>query len=250
MASPERQLCPKCKKLKNLNASNYKAGRDVGIFSKTCLQCLAQTAEKYAMKKAKKDNNKENPQNPDSQDDNHADEDGSNQWLGLSKLDLDLFLETISADDLTSFSALVDISPLICGEMNLREKADLLAKTIWERLKYRFMSVSINKCLLQLTVNLAIKALITTSKHLPPALCITVRKGIPANTSRKKGKPRASNVTRIGWIHSSARVGCISPLQKEVQPPLLSLNTRMTMSPTATLRSLMGSRNIFLQIHI
>ena len=74
MASPERQLCPKCKKLKNLDASNYKVGRDAGIFSKTCLQCLAQTAEKYAMQKAKKDN-KENPKNCASQDDNHTDED-------------------------------------------------------------------------------------------------------------------------------------------------------------------------------
>ena len=132
MATLERQLCPKCKRLKDLDASNYKAGLIAGTFSKTCLPCLAQTSEKYTLKKTRKEK-KENPENPDLRGE---DED---QWVGLSKLKLDLFLETISADNVTSFTALVDISSLICGEIALRGKADLLAKSIWNRLKYRFM---------------------------------------------------------------------------------------------------------------
>ena len=82
------------------------------------------------MKKTRKEN-KENPENLRGEDED--------QWVGLSKLKLDLFLETISADNVTSFAALVDISSLICGEIALRGKADLLAKSIWNRLKYRFM---------------------------------------------------------------------------------------------------------------
>jgi len=95
----------------------------------TCLPCLAQMSEKYTLKKARKEN-KENPDLQGEEDD---------QCLGLSKLKLDLFLETISADDITSFTALVDISPLIYGETTLREKGDRLAKSIWDCLKYRFM---------------------------------------------------------------------------------------------------------------
>ena len=94
MGTLERQLCPKCKRLKDLDASNYKAGRIVGTFSKTCLPCLAQTSEKYTLKKTRKGN----PENPDLRGE---DED---QWVGLSKLKLNLFLETISADNVTSFA--------------------------------------------------------------------------------------------------------------------------------------------------
>jgi len=97
MATLERQLCPKCKRLKDLDASNYKAGRIAGTFSKTCLPCLAQTSEKYTLKKTRKEN-KENPESPDLRGE---DED---QWVGLSKLKLNLFLETISADNVTSFA--------------------------------------------------------------------------------------------------------------------------------------------------
>jgi len=130
MATLETQLCPKCKKLKNLDASNYKAGHNSGTFSKTCLPCLAQTSEKYTLKKTRKEN-KENPENLRGED--------QDQWVSLSKLKLDLFLETISATDVTSFTALVDISLLICSEIAFCGKADLLAKSIWNRLKYRFM---------------------------------------------------------------------------------------------------------------
>jgi len=84
------------------------------------------------LNKARKEN-KENPKNSDLQGEDEG------QLLGLSELTLDLFLETISANDVTSFAALVDISPLICNEIALHEKADLLAKSIWDCLKYRFM---------------------------------------------------------------------------------------------------------------
>jgi len=88
MATLETQLCPKCKRLKDLDASNYKAGRIAGTFSKTCLPCLAQTSEKYTLKKTRKEN-KENPESPDLRGEDE---------------DQNLFLETISADNVTSFA--------------------------------------------------------------------------------------------------------------------------------------------------
>ena len=68
MASSERQLCPKCKKLKNLYASNYEAGRDAGIISKTCLWWVwLRPQRNMPWKKLKKGQQRESA-NPDSQD--------------------------------------------------------------------------------------------------------------------------------------------------------------------------------------
>jgi hypothetical protein len=58
----------------------------------------------------------------------------------LSEIDIESFLETISAtEDIHSFGAFVNVSPIM--KENLRECADsdALAELVWGRLKYRFM---------------------------------------------------------------------------------------------------------------
>ena len=59
----------------------------------------------------------------------------------LSEIDMESFLETISAtEDIHLFGALVNVSSIMKG--NLRECADALAELVWGRLDYWFMYIS------------------------------------------------------------------------------------------------------------
>ena len=127
--------CPRCRKEKSLDATEFKRTRDG--FSTVCQKCLNQIAQKSAQTKKEK-GNKENPAG--STDDEEEDEFTLRDII-LSEIDIESFLDTISAtEDVHSFGALVNVSPIM--KENLRECADALAELVWGRLKYRFMYMS------------------------------------------------------------------------------------------------------------
>jgi hypothetical protein len=137
------KICPRCRKEKPVDATNLKFKCICDGFSTACLKCLNQIQVAQTAARTKKEKgNKENPAQAGSTDDEEDDEftfrniHNSN----LSEIDIESFLETISAtEDIHSFGAFVNVSPIM--KENLRECADsdALAELVWRRLKYRFM---------------------------------------------------------------------------------------------------------------
>ncbi len=138
-SSPSRgqskQLCRSCKTKKLQNEQNFHRGGD-GKFGATCLKCL----ERVKKRRNAENPNKENtaPQNAVSPLDNKSVENSEpdENVDGLSVLELDQFLAAISKDRITTFVSLVNTATIdMCG----RERADHLAKAIWECMDYRFV---------------------------------------------------------------------------------------------------------------
>jgi CRISPR/Cas system-associated protein Cas10 (large subunit of type III CRISPR-Cas system) len=130
--------CGACGKTKK--EDEFKKKRDG--FNAVCKVCTAK--RKLARDRARKKNvvdsdsedNKENlPEAMENLDENDEEE---HMRKECSILTLEQFINTlIATEDVRSLMAFVDLSALEGGSE--REKADELAKAIWEQLKYRFM---------------------------------------------------------------------------------------------------------------
>jgi hypothetical protein len=103
--------CPRCRKEKSLDATEFKRTRDG--FSTACLKCLDQIAQTAARTKKEK-GNKENPAGTGSTDDEEDDEFTLRNIHNLSEIDIEGFLDAISAtEDVHSFVALVNVSSIM-----------------------------------------------------------------------------------------------------------------------------------------
>lgn len=142
------QICSKCKKAKPYNAEQFKL-KGTGSLSKVCRSCLLQVSENYTEKKRDaKDAEKEKENQPED-----GPEDEDDDALELTVLTLEVFLNTISsAQNLASFTALVDLSALSHGGDRC-ERAKELAKHVWDHTNYRFMfvvySINLNAMLIE-----------------------------------------------------------------------------------------------------
>lgn len=143
MTEPTR-FCKGCEKTKPETSEYFKpAGTS---FTATCIACLARLKARREQKKAK-DAQKENIEDvprPKEQGglghdtDEREEDDDQAEFFTLSELSLDVFLDAITtAAEIHTFSAQVNVSTLV-GDEN-RDRADLLAEAIWERLNYRFV---------------------------------------------------------------------------------------------------------------
>ncbi|KAJ7938748.1 hypothetical protein B0H13DRAFT_1851336 [Mycena leptocephala] len=128
------RYCKKCHKDKEINTQNWKAKFTAAGLELTaqCRQCLEKAAEAMRKKRGKDDPEKENPTKEDESD--------MSDFIGVSALSIDVFLDALSAaGDIKSFSALVDITSL--GESNendTRDCADRVAELVWDKIGYRF----------------------------------------------------------------------------------------------------------------
>jgi hypothetical protein len=94
-AGPTKK-CPRCRKEKPLDATEFKRTRDG--FATVCLKCLDQIIQKAAQtKKEKARGNKENPA-VSTDDEELEDELTLRNIYNLSEIDIESFLDTISAD--------------------------------------------------------------------------------------------------------------------------------------------------------
>jgi hypothetical protein len=203
--------CPRCRKEKPLDATEFKRTRDG--FSTACLKCLDQIAQTAARTKKEK-GNKENPAgSTDGRSDEEEDEFTLRNIHNLSEIDIESFLDTISAtEDVHSFGALVNVSPIM--KENLRECAEELVGLVWGRLKYRFMYISDSLMfyIRVIRISLDITVSTITKIHPHPDSCTTAPKARRVNTSRKREKMKPSKRgTRIAWIHLTAVDGFILP---------------------------------------
>jgi hypothetical protein len=173
------------------------------------LDQIAQTAARTKKEKG----NKENPAGTGSTDDEEDDEFTLRNIHNLSEIDIEGFLDAISAtEDVHSFVALVNVSSIM--KENLRECADALSELVWERLKYRFMymSDSLMFYIRIIRISLDITVSTITKIHPHPDSCTTVRKAKHVNTSQKREKLKPSKRgTRIAWIPLTAVDGFILP---------------------------------------
>jgi hypothetical protein len=138
------QWCKSCKTSKDLNGDNFKVTR--AGFSLTCLTCLTARVKKFAVKKngtGDKIASETSGGLYDSSLDDEEDDDEQEKFTPLSELSIDAFLDTISdtGGDISSLLACVDLSSL--KSEGPREKADFLAKSVWDRIKYRFVYHSV-----------------------------------------------------------------------------------------------------------
>jgi hypothetical protein len=128
------RYCKKCHKDKEINAQNWKAKFSAASLELTaqCRQCLDKAAEAMRKKRGKDDPEKENPAKEDESD--------MSDFIGVSALSIDAFLDALSAaGDIKSFSALVDITSLgDSNENDTRDCADRVAELVWDRIGYRF----------------------------------------------------------------------------------------------------------------
>jgi len=131
--APDYHRCNSCKNEKILNASKFKVHLD-GLL-KTCLQCLSKRKNTYA---SKKNLDKENLPDEEGSDDDGTKIDDALEFVNMSPVNLDAFLDNLSAcDSVRSVVARVDVARIQSSDM--REMADGVAKAVWDCLKYRFM---------------------------------------------------------------------------------------------------------------
>jgi hypothetical protein len=145
------RVCSDCKKSKDLTRAHFKPTRDG--FQKTCIVCLQ--AKQLRRKKRAAEASKENlPAGGSADCDEDLDDDADKIDFGnLSELQPDAFLDAISVPDVTEFAARVNTSILSNVGSTLRDKADQLAKQVWERLRYRFMYVAFHKMIINTSYN-------------------------------------------------------------------------------------------------
>jgi hypothetical protein len=144
--SPRR--CNSCKAFKDLNGDNFKMARNG--FSLTCLICLTARQKKFALKKKDKTGQPiasgVSGDCSDSNIDEEEDEDEGEIFSLLSELSIDAFLGAISDTEgnVSSLLACVNLSSLKgLNSKGPREKADALAKKVWQQIKYRFVYHSV-----------------------------------------------------------------------------------------------------------
>lgn len=120
---------PRCSTCKcNRNESLFKKKANGSLFA-TCTPCSSR--KRQPKTGVEKENH--NPSEPDEDEDSVEDL----QYLG--KVPLSQFLNTLaSLHNVKTMTAQVDLSSL-GTELSLREKADILAKKIWEELDYRLL---------------------------------------------------------------------------------------------------------------
>jgi hypothetical protein len=133
--------CNSCKTSKVLNGDNFKIARTG--FSLTCLACLTAKQRKNALKKNGTGHHIASGTSGDLSDSSLDDNDEQENFSLLSELSIDAFLDTISDAEggVSSLLACVDLSSL--KSEGPREKADTLTKSVWERIKYRFVYHSV-----------------------------------------------------------------------------------------------------------
>jgi hypothetical protein len=140
----DQAWCNSCKTWKGLNGDNFKITR--AGFSLTCLTCLTARVKRFAEKKngtGHKIFSETSGDLHDSSLDDEEDDDEQGKFSLLSELSIDAFLDTISdtGGDIPSLLACVDLTSLKGAES--REKADFLAKSVWDQIKYRFVYHSV-----------------------------------------------------------------------------------------------------------
>jgi hypothetical protein len=161
----DAHLCSGCKVTKSL--AEFEAKSD-GSKKKTCLVCTRRTRQaKQNQKKGEKENI--------GGDVDMEEEDFGH---GLDVFDFHGFLDALTQlDDNLKLQARVDISSKASGSR--RERADMLATAIWDKMKYRFVCVS-EFCWIQqeLTVSLFIATTASTIINVPNrhVICITALK--------------------------------------------------------------------------
>jgi len=140
------QWCKSCKTSKDLNGDNFKVARTG--FSLTCLTCLTARQKKFALKKNGTGHNlasgtSGNLSESDSSLDHEDDDDEQDNFSLLSELSIDAFLDTISETDGNVSSLLACVDLFYFKFSRPRKKADSLAKSLWDQIKYRFVYHSV-----------------------------------------------------------------------------------------------------------
>jgi hypothetical protein len=173
-----------------LNGENFKIARTG--FSLTCLACLTAKQRRNALKKNKTGHHIASGPSGDLSDPSLENEDNDEQEIFslLSELSIDTFLDTISdtEENVSSLLACVDLSSL--KSEGPRTKADALAKSIWEQIKYQFVYHSVYH-----------------SKQFPTARYMyhCSLKYMSTSISQKRAGMKVQNyVTRMQWILSTA----------------------------------------------
>ena len=132
--------------MKDLNGDNFKIARDG--FSLTCLACLTARQKKFALKKKGTGQSIASGISGDLSDSSieEKEENEGEMFSLLSELSIDAFLGVISdtEGDVSSLLACVNLSSLQgLNSEGPREKADALAKKVWQQIKYRFVYHSV-----------------------------------------------------------------------------------------------------------
>ena len=203
MSTPNQHVCNNCKKSKDVD--KFKLTWDG--YQKTCWPCL-QARWLWFRKKNAPETNKENIGG-----DLDKNNDDSSNVEGLSELKLDAFLDAISVPDITEFAAHVDV---LTTTGSLCNRANTLAKLIWERLHYQFMWVSFHKGFMQwimLIMNLLTAIIVSISINVPrcPAFHTTVLKSILNNINQEKADMKVHwSMTRTKWTPLSVMDGFTS----------------------------------------
>jgi hypothetical protein len=187
--------CSTCGKSKTPEEFKIKTN---GNRARSCMGCQTRTCNAARDRKQEKENT--------------AIDEEPEEGKGLAVLPVDDFLDGLTQqDDNLELEARVDIASISGGR---REKADQLAVRIWNRMKYRFVCVSIQSChVIILTLcPLVITANMSTSVPPPPDLCTTVRRASPVKMLQRKLLVKGRNTgIKLPWTHFTAMDGFMSP---------------------------------------
>ncbi len=137
----EEKKCASCRATKTVNADHFKKIRDG--YAAVCKQCSEKRSRKrrednLIKKKAAADDESES----DDDDSNSDDEMDEELRAELGNLELEDFIRAVlDTEDVKSFAARVEMSweGGSGGPEMRRERADNLARKIWEDLEYRFV---------------------------------------------------------------------------------------------------------------
>jgi hypothetical protein len=128
-----KRKCAACDKVKQ--ETEFKQKRDG--FNAVCKQCSENRKAARDRKKAELEGDSGKENTPVTEDENEEEERLRKE---MNNLTLEQFIDVLMAtEDVRSLTTFVDLSGLELEDASEREKADKLAETIWEQLKYRFV---------------------------------------------------------------------------------------------------------------